>query len=107
MGMQTAHVPVALAPSIMDQDFSQVSLYSVFSSRFGLVPAAAHEIHYAILIEAEDAQTLGVREGTAGLAGERTTFLSSGRPLEFVYSLMRGDRYQIVLDLVSRQMHQP
>ena len=28
------------------------------------------------------------------------TYLSDGKPLEYVKSIMRGDRYKIVLDLV-------
>lgn len=100
MGVQTAHILLALAPQIVQHDFSEGSLYDVFRY-FGLLPARAHEIHYAVLIEGPEAEMLGVKEGTAGLAGERTTFLAAGQPLEFVYSLMRGDRYQIVLDLMA------
>jgi DNA-binding GntR family transcriptional regulator len=40
-------------------------------------------------------------QGSPGLAAERVTFLASQRPLELVRSVMRGDRYKIVLQLVS------
>jgi DNA-binding GntR family transcriptional regulator len=40
-------------------------------------------------------------EGSSGLAAKRLTFLADGRPFEFVTSVMRGDRYEIVLDLIA------
>lgn len=102
LGLQEAHVPLDLARGIEREDFSNASLYQVLSEKFLLVPARARESHYAIPVQRTEAEALGVSEGSAGLAGERVTFLASGRPLEYVYSLMRGDRYEIVLELVSR-----
>ena len=101
MGIQTAHVPLALAPGLVREDFNSASLYDTLQRKFGLIPFHARETHSAILIEGEDAAILRLPEGSSGLAAKRLTFLADGRPFEFVTSVMRGDRYEIVLDLVG------
>lgn len=101
MGIQTAHVPLFLAPTLMNEDFSSGSLYDRLRQKFGLFPAHAREIHSAALVEGDDAVLLHLSEGSLGLSATRLTFLSDGRPFEFVNSIMRGDRYEIVLDLVA------
>ena len=37
-----------------------------------------------------------------GFTVERTAFLANGKPVEFVESIMRGDRYSISINLVKR-----
>ncbi|MPY91065.1 MAG: UTRA domain-containing protein [Luteitalea sp.] len=39
--------------------------------------------------------------GSPAIAAERVTYLADARPFEFVQSLMRGDRYKVVLDLTT------
>jgi GntR family transcriptional regulator len=103
MGIQTAHLPLNLAPSLVDEDFSTASLYETLEKKFGIFPSHAREIHSAISIADDDAAILGLREGALGLAARRLTYLGGGQPLEFVLSVMRADRYQIVLDLARHQ----
>lgn len=100
MGIQCAYIPADLAPSLWDQDFESGSLYELLERVCGLVPRYAHETHFAVLLDAEQCELLEVPEGSPGLAAERLTFLADGRPLELVYSVMRGDRYRVTLDLV-------
>ena len=40
-----------------------------------------------------------IAAGAPVFAAERITFLANGKPFELVNSVMRGDRYSIVLDL--------
>jgi len=98
MGLQTAYIAQDLAPNLAAENFERDSLYEVFE-KYGLVPSRARETHFAVLLGPEDAELLGAAEGSPGMAAERVTFLSSGRPLELVHSVMRGDRYKIILDL--------
>jgi GntR family transcriptional regulator len=105
MGIQTANIPLELAPGLVREDFNSASLYDTLQRKFGLIPFHARETHSAILIEGEDAAILRLPEGSSGLAAKRLTFLADGRPFEFVTSVMRGDRYEIVLDLQSRDSH--
>lgn len=101
MGVQTAFIPLSLVPGIEDEALTGVSLYDLLRDRFGLSPARARETHRAVLVDSDSAALLRVPPGTPAMAAERIAHLADGRPLEYVESLMRGDRYKIVLDLVK------
>ena len=101
MGVQTAHIPAALAPELEKENLESVSLYELLLTRYGLQAVRARETHFAALADEEAAKLLGIAAGSAVFAAERVTFLPGGKPLEFVKSIMRGDRYSIVLDLVA------
>src|ERR671911_178631 len=47
MGVQTAFVPIRLAPDIADLSFADASLYEVLASRYSLYPSTARETHQA------------------------------------------------------------
>lgn len=101
IGLQTSHVPLEIAPGLPDQPMENVSLYEILQKKFDLQPARARETHFAVLLNAEDAKLLNVAPGFPALAAERIAYLESGRPLEVTTSIMRGDRYRVVLDLVA------
>jgi GntR family transcriptional regulator len=71
----------------------------VLATRYALYPTAARETHQAVLVSEDAAALLRVPAGSPALSAERLTTLADGRPLEYVDSIMRGDRYRIVLDL--------
>jgi GntR family transcriptional regulator len=50
-------------------------------------------------LDAEDAYLLEVPVGSAGLNIERTSYLASGRVIEFTRSIYRGDTYDFVAEL--------
>jgi GntR family transcriptional regulator len=104
MGLQTAFVPGALAPGIEEIDFTDASLYEVLASRYSLQAASARETHQAVLIPDDIAALLQMPPGAPALRAERLALLADERPLEWVQSIMRGDRYKVVLDL-TRQTH--
>jgi GntR family transcriptional regulator len=106
MGIQTAHIPLALAPGIEHENFEHGSLYKILQAKYGLRPARARETHLAALAEPAAAGLLSVPAGSAIFAAERVTFLADEKPLEFVQSIMRGDRYSIVLDLRAHRVPQ-
>jgi GntR family transcriptional regulator, N-acetylglucosamine utilization regulator len=101
MGIQTAFLPLALVPGLPQASLENASLYHILQSEYGLQPAYAHEEHSAVLLKGEGAALLRVRPGSPGLAAERITWLKDGHPIEFVTSIMRGDRYRITLDLIK------
>jgi GntR family transcriptional regulator len=99
MGLQTAYIPIALVPGIDRLSFVDASLYEVLASEYALQPASAREAHRAVPVPDDAAVLLRVPAGSPALSAERLTTLADGRPLEYVHSIMRGDRYKIVLDL--------
>jgi GntR family transcriptional regulator len=101
MGIQTAHLPLTLVPGIESEVFADASLYEVLQRRYNLRPASARETHFAIALEKQDAELLGLHAGIPALAAERLTRLANGRLLEYVESVMAADRYKIVLHLTD------
>lgn len=99
MGLQTAYIPMRLAPGIDQLSFADASLYEVLAARYSLYAAGARETHQAVPVPEDVAPLLRAPAGSPALAAERLTSLQDGRPLELVHSIMRGDRYKIVLDL--------
>jgi GntR family transcriptional regulator len=99
MGVQTAFVPMRLVPGIDHLSFAGASLYEILATRYSLFPASARETHQAVQVDEDVAALLRVAAGSPAFAAERLTSLADGSPLEYVQSIMRGDRYRIVLDL--------
>lgn len=105
MSIQTTYLPLELAPRLVEEDFGALSLYETLERKYGLRPARAEETHFAVLVEPSEARLLKVAANSPGLAAERVAYLASGRPLELTYSITRGDRYKIVLELVAGQLN--
>ena len=101
LGVQTAYLPMAMLPGIDDVQFTDLSLYGLLESRYDLHPVAAKETLIAVVVNNEEASLLRVPPGSPALAAERITFLPQGQPLEYAQSIMRGDRYKVVLDLTK------
>jgi GntR family transcriptional regulator len=99
MGVQTAYIPLDLAPGIAEIQFADASLYDVLQSRYSLYPTAARETYCVTLLKRDVAALLGVPVRSPAMTAERVTVLSDGRPLEYVQSIRRGDRYTIAIDL--------
>lgn len=103
MGTQSAYIPVNLAAGLVNEKLENVSLYGVLQTRYGLAPARARETYRAVPADAASAELLKVPPGSPVFAVERVTLLDNGRPFEFVESIMRGDRYNVVLDLTANR----
>jgi len=102
MGIQTSHIPLDLAPGVELRDFrKERSLYAVLADTPGLVPARAHETHTAVALDRDQAAILKTVPGAPALESRRLTLLESGAPMESVFSLMRGDRHRVVLELTA------
>ena len=102
LGVQTAYLPFEMLPGIDEVPFTDVSLYGLLEERYDLHPVSAKETLIAVVVAGEDANLLRVPPGSPALAAERITFLSQGQPLEYAQSIMRGDRYKVVLDLTKQ-----
>jgi len=100
MGIQTAHIPLDLAPGLDGTAFRwETSLYEILRISHRLTPARAFETHSAVALDPVQAHLLGTEPGAPALECRRLTLLESGTPLELVFSVMRGDRHRVVLEL--------
>ena len=100
MSVQAAHIPGVLVPELEIAEES--SLYEVLQSRYHLYAARARETYFAALAQPSQAELLQIAVGSPVFAVERVTLLPNEKPFEFVQSIVRGDLYKIVLDLVKQ-----
>lgn len=104
MSVQIAHIPAAFVPGL-ELD-ANTSLYDTLQTRYHLYPARARETYIAAAADQDSSELLGIPAGSPVFSVERVTLLPNERPFEFVQSIVRGDRYSIVLDLVKHGAEQ-
>ncbi|QOY96568.1 GntR family transcriptional regulator [Massilia sp. UMI-21] len=95
MCLEYATIAAFALPSL---DAVDDSMYAALE-RTGQRPVRALQRLSALLLTAEQARLLQVREGDAGLCVERLGFARDGRAVEFCRSWFRGDMYDFVAEL--------
>lgn len=96
MAIEHLHVPADLVPDLTGEELEQGDLYEHFRDRHGVqVSEAVQSIEPTVVTRAE-ADLLDVPELSPALLFERLTTGTGGRPVEYVHSVYRGDRYRIV-----------
>lgn len=103
MAMEVLHVPEDLVPGLSRADFEGHSFYELLSERFGIAIASGTQSIEPTVTNEEESEVLGVPLHTPAFLFERTTESESGRMVEFVRSIYRGDRYRLVADLVPQR----
>jgi GntR family transcriptional regulator len=89
----------SLAASVLpDPDAVATSLYAKLDET-GSRPVRAIQRIAAVNLGKHDAELLDVAPGAASLSIERTSYLASGRIVEFTRSIYRGDAYDFVAEL--------
>ena len=103
MAMEILHVPEALVPGLTRQDFEDHSFYELLRNRYGITIASGSQSIEPTVTSEEESEVLNVPLHTPAFLFERTTVSESGRIVEFVRSIYRGDRYRLVADLVPQR----
>lgn len=96
LGIECSHIPVGLCPDLIEDFDPQTSLYNELASRYGIEIAITDEVAEAGLAMAEEARLLRITKGRPVFLFTRTSYVHSGKPVEFVKSVYRADRYKIV-----------
>ena len=78
-------------PDLLDHDLAG-SLWELLQSRYGVHPARADARVVAVALDHFEAQTLGVKPGSAGIVLTRTVFDDGGGVVELARDVYRGDR---------------
>jgi GntR family transcriptional regulator len=99
LGVETAHLPMALFPGILEDTFEDRSLYEALRHRYGVVPTRANQQWQAVGCSAADARVLRIRKASPVLSIVRTTFDQNNRPFEHVECFFRGDKYVYYAEL--------
>ncbi len=103
MGIQTAYLPVQRFPGLERFDFSRESLYRVLTEEYGTDLSTARQVYRIGYPDPRTAELLGTRTTDPGFLAERLTFDSEGRPVEFVETFFRGDRFSVHITLVRKR----
>ncbi|MCU1615233.1 MAG: GntR family transcriptional regulator [Frankiales bacterium] len=98
MALERTHFTAALTPGLIDEPLQDRSLFTVLEERYGIVYDEGEQTVEAGIADPTDAALLGIPEGSAVLLHQRRS-LVGGRPVEYVESAYRGDRYQLTYAL--------
>jgi GntR family transcriptional regulator len=98
MAIETLHVPASVVPAVEPTDL-EGSFYELLRTRYGIEIATATQTIEPTVTNEEETAALGVPLHSPAFLFERTSRDAKGRTLEFVHSIYRGDRYQIVSEL--------
>ena len=102
MAIETLHIPEALVPGLTPKALSG-SFYELMSERYGIVIASGTQAIEPTVTNEEESAALGVPLHSPAFLFERTSRDQSGRTVEYVQSVYRGDRYRIVTELNRRE----
>ncbi|MEU1409170.1 GntR family transcriptional regulator [Streptomyces sp. NPDC005728] len=96
MAIEYLHVPADLVPDLSSDELENGDLYEHLKERHGVqVSEAVQSIEPTVVTQGEGS-LLSVPELSPALLFERLTSDTHGRPVEYVHSIYRGDRYRIV-----------
>lgn len=98
MAIETLCLPRSLMPGLRRHDLEGRSFYDLLRGG-GVVIASGTETIEPTVTTAEESAELGVPVHMPAFLFERITRDENGRPLEYVRSVYRGDRYRLELDL--------
>lgn len=99
MGIQEAFLPYRRFPELLSEIEENQSLYSLLKERYNTVIKYAKESYRAVLLNDLEAELLEIPYNSPAFYVERVSFDLNKRPVEFVKSLMRADRYEVTVDL--------
>ncbi len=99
MGLQVAYLPSDIFPVIDETELGRGSLYEYLRKKYNIFFKKAEEIYWVRLPNNYEAEKLEIPKNTPVFYVQRLTFLENGRPGEFVESVLRGDRYQLYVEL--------
>ncbi|WP_040157927.1 GntR family transcriptional regulator [Nigerium massiliense] len=101
MALEKAWYPVEVFPDLDRQPLQQ-SLYELFTAHYGVTIDAAVQTMWAESASAAVARRLDAPAATPLLVFRRRS-TARDRPVEFMYSRYRGDRYQVTVSLDLQQ----
>lgn len=95
IALEYLHIPAALVPGLTPEQL-EAGFYAHLREVRGIVAAHAVQSIEPTVLSEDEAELLGVPVLSPALLFDRVTADTTGRPVEYVRSFYRGDRYRIV-----------
>jgi GntR family transcriptional regulator len=102
ISLQTSYLPAEFCPNLEDNDLT-TSLYKLLETRFGLRLWTGKEILRARCSQPHEQEFLQVARCTPVMYMERVTYAVTGRAVEYLEAVWRGDRYDFTVSLSRPQ----
>lgn len=99
MGIQEVFLPYNRFPYLLSEVEEIQSLYSLLKEKYNIVIKYAKKTYRAVLINEMEAALLKDPDNSPVFYVEIIGFDLNKRPVEFVKSLMKADRYEVNIDL--------
>jgi GntR family transcriptional regulator len=101
MSLQTSYLPKYLVPDLIRKKFEEGSLFKTVKKEYGHEIGAASEFLRAVLADAYEAKLLEVNKNDAVFLLERVTKTKRGKILEYVKTILRGDKSKFSVELTD------
>lgn len=99
MALETSCLACWMCPGILEKDWSRLSLYQVLENECRIRLGWADEVLEASRPKAEEACLLEIAKSKPVLVATRVVYTMEGKPIEYVRSVYRGDRYRMLIHL--------
>lgn len=101
LALDRTWLPAHMTGGLREADFSRAGLYDELASRCGVRLTGGREVLSAAVPSREDRALLQLPRGAAALSIERTG-CRDGQPLEWRWTLIRGDRFAVCAEWSRR-----
>jgi GntR family transcriptional regulator len=103
LGIECSCLPVNLCPDLIETFDPETSLYQKLAEQYKIRLMVTNEVIEVGKASAEEARLLEIAPESPVFLFTRLSFLESGKPVEHVKSVYRGDRYKIVNRLMRNK----
>jgi GntR family transcriptional regulator len=107
LSLETSWLPTSLCRPLLDADLSTGSLNQALADLCHLRLAKGDEQLTATVVDEYEADLLGIPARSPAFLVARTTWDDEGRPVEFVKSVLRGDRFAFRTALLPDEAANP
>lgn len=97
----TTYIPEKICPDLVDEDFTDASLYEMLATKHNLAIAEGVRTIESVTATSDLSQLLQVKEGAALSLLKSIGWLADGTPLEYYVAWHRGDRSRFQVRLVA------
>ncbi len=101
--LTVTYVPETLAPGLVDEDFTQSSLYALLQGKYGLPIVSGRRGLEASVASASLARDLRIKAGDPIMVLTSVVFDDDERPIETFVAYHRADRSRFEVDLGTRR----